>query len=155
MKPPYAIGSVPSLSGHAIAYRWRLLPRVRRHRASKPQGSSERVLPRQVTMDQIICASLSHTHYWYDVGMFKALANTVPHGGSRKWYPRNWPFPLRISFLFFVPSCCCFLTLTDPLRIQPWSQDRRNQTKSNRESVRASKQPVISTKRFVTYYYRW
>ena len=45
MKPPYAIGSVPSLSGHAIAYRWRLLPRVRRHRASKPQGSSERVLP--------------------------------------------------------------------------------------------------------------
>ena len=34
-------------------------------------------------------------------------------------------------------SCCCsccFLTLTDPLRIQPWSQDRRNQTKSNRES---------------------
>ena len=27
-----------------------------------------------------------------------------------------------------------YLTLTDPLRIQPWSQDRRNQTKSNRES---------------------
>ena len=23
MKPPFAIGSVPSLSGHAIAYRWR------------------------------------------------------------------------------------------------------------------------------------
>ena len=23
MKPPYAIGSVPSLSGHAIAYQWR------------------------------------------------------------------------------------------------------------------------------------
>ena len=39
--PSYAIGSVPNLSGHhAIAYRWRLLPRVRRHRASKPQGSS-------------------------------------------------------------------------------------------------------------------
>ena len=29
-----------------------------------------------------------------------------------------------------------YLTLTDPLRIQPWSQDRRNQTKSNRENVR-------------------
>ena len=40
MKPPYAIGSVPSLSGHAIAYRWRSLPRVRRLRAGKPQGSS-------------------------------------------------------------------------------------------------------------------
>ena len=60
MKPPYAIGSVPSSSGHAIAYRWRSLPRVRRHRASKPQGSSERVLPWQITMDQLIFASLSH-----------------------------------------------------------------------------------------------
>ena len=29
MKPPYAIGSVPSLSGHAITYRWRSLPVVR------------------------------------------------------------------------------------------------------------------------------
>ena len=66
-KPPYDMGSVPSLPGHAIAYRWRSLPRVRRHRASKPQGSSERVLPWQITMDQLICASLSHTHYWYEV----------------------------------------------------------------------------------------
>ena len=37
-KLPYAIGSVPNLSGHAIAYRYRSLPRVHRHRASKPQG---------------------------------------------------------------------------------------------------------------------
>ena len=74
MKPPYAIGSVPSLLGHAIAYRWRSLPRVRRHRASKPQGSSERVLPWQITMDQLIFASLSHTHYWYEVGMLKVPA---------------------------------------------------------------------------------
>ena len=29
-----------------------------------------------------------------------------------------------------------FLTLTDPLRIQPWSQDRRSQIKSKREYVR-------------------
>ena len=74
MKPPYAIGSVPSLSGHAVAYRWRSLPRVRRHRASKPQGSSERVLPWQITMDQLIFASLSHTQYWYEVGMLKVPA---------------------------------------------------------------------------------
>ena len=68
--PPYAIGSVPSLSSHAIAYRWRSLLRVRQHRVSKPQGSSEQVLPWQVTTDQLICASLSHTHYcWYEVGM--------------------------------------------------------------------------------------
>ena len=38
LKPPHAVGSVPSLSGHAIAYRWRSLPRVRRHRPT--QGSS-------------------------------------------------------------------------------------------------------------------
>ena len=78
MKPPYAIGSVPSLSGQAMAYRWRSLPRVRRHRTSKPQGSSERVLPWQVTMDQLIFASLSHTHYWYEVGILK-----VPAGWNR------------------------------------------------------------------------
>ena len=71
LKSPDAIGLVPSLSGHAIAYRWRSLPRVHRHRASKPQGSSERVLSWQVTMDQSICASLPHTYYWYEVGKLK------------------------------------------------------------------------------------
>ena len=76
-EPPHAIGPVPSFSGRAIAYRWRSLPRVRRHRASKPQGSSERVLPWQVTMDQLIFASLSHTHYWYKVGMLKVPAVVV------------------------------------------------------------------------------
>ena len=74
IKPPYAIRSVPSLSGYAIAHRWRSLPRVRRHRASKPQGSSERVLPWQVTMDQLVFTSLSHTHYWYEMGMLKVPA---------------------------------------------------------------------------------
>ena len=38
------------------------------------------------------------------------------------------------QILFLVVVVVVFLTLTDPLRIQPWSQDRRNQTKSNRES---------------------
>ena len=66
LEPQHAIGSVPSLSGHAIAYRWRSLPRVRRHRASKPQGSSERVLLHwQVTVDQLIFASFFHTHFIY------------------------------------------------------------------------------------------
>ena len=55
-------------------YRWRSLPRFHRHRASKPQGSSERVLPWQITMDQLIFVSLSHTHYWYEVGMLKVPA---------------------------------------------------------------------------------
>ena len=74
LKPPYAIVTLPSLLGHAIAYRWRSLPRVRRHRASKPQGSSERVLPWQVTMSQLICASFSHTHYRYEMGILKVPA---------------------------------------------------------------------------------
>ena len=73
-KPPYAIGPVPSLSGHAIAYRWRSLPRVRQHMASNAQGSFERVLHWQVTIDQLLCASLFHTHYWYEVGMLKVPA---------------------------------------------------------------------------------
>ena len=71
---PYAIGSVPSLSGHPIAYRWRSLARVHRHRASKPHGSSKRVLPWQVTTVKFICASLSYTHYWYEVGMLRVPA---------------------------------------------------------------------------------
>ena len=36
----YAIESVSSLSGHATVYRWRSLPRVRRHKASSPRVSS-------------------------------------------------------------------------------------------------------------------
>ena len=91
MKPPYAIRSVRSLSGHAIAYRWRSLPRVRRHRVSKPQGSSERVLPWQITMDQLIFASLSHTHYWYEVGMLKVPAYGLVGQGSA--------VPPRVSLL--------------------------------------------------------
>ena len=89
LKPPYAIGSVQSLSGHAIAYQWRSLPRVRRHRASKPQGSSERVLPWQVTMDQQICASLYHTHYWYEVCMVIT-------------YSRVWINRVRLPILLVV-----------------------------------------------------
>ena len=73
MKPPYAIGSVPCLSGHANAYRWRLLPRVRRHRVSKPQV---KVVPNGCCLSRspwtnYYSHSLSHTHYWYEVGMLK------------------------------------------------------------------------------------
>ena len=39
----YAIRSVSSSSGHALAYRWYSLPRVRRQRASSPQGSSSKL----------------------------------------------------------------------------------------------------------------
>ena len=109
MKPPYAIGSVPSLSGHAVAYRWRSLPRVRRHRVSKPQGSSERVLPWQITMDQLIFASLSHTHYWYEVGMLKVpavsrISQLYMYGCTVRTDRR--PFLVPTS----NPISCCFLS---------------------------------------------
>ena len=113
MKPPCAIGSVPSSLGHAIAYRWRSLPRVHRHRASKPQGSSERVLPWQVTMDQLICASLSHTHYWYEVGMFKVPYN-LPHFSQSRLpvISRNLPASVRFSSsvqytMFYLHTSSC------------------------------------------------
>ena len=54
----YSIGSVPSSSGHAIAYRWRSLPRVRRHRNSSPQGCSSNGRSLRITMDQLMCAYL-------------------------------------------------------------------------------------------------
>ena len=38
------------------------------------------------------------------------------------------------TFLVVVVVVVVFLILSDALRIQPWSQDRRNQSKSNRES---------------------
>ena len=114
MKPPYAIGSAPSLSGHAIAYRWRSLPRVRRHRASKPQGSSERVLPWQITMDQLIFASLSQTHYWYEVGMLKVPACTSKRPPAMAYYQtgkRSWIITTKIdrapAHVFAIPQTEC------------------------------------------------
>ena len=99
MKPPYAVGSVPSISGHAIAYRWRSLPRVRRHKASRPEGSSERVLPWLVTMDQLICAYLSHTHYRYEVGMLKVPANEEFLGAVALTSHTWGPYPLACLLL--------------------------------------------------------
>ena len=31
----------------------------------------------QVTIDQLICISLFHTHYWYEVGMLKVPARYI------------------------------------------------------------------------------
>ena len=75
-KPPYTIGLIPSLSGHTIGYRWCLLLRIRRYKAGKPQGSFKRVLPWLVTMDKLMCASLSHptNNNCYEVVMLKVPA---------------------------------------------------------------------------------
>ena len=104
-QPPYAIASAPSLSGHAIAYRWRSLLRVRRHKASKPQGSSERVLPWKVTMDQITCACLSHTHDWYEVGMY---VESTGYHALTTLYPSRHALIItkHLSYNAPSPGCC-------------------------------------------------
>ena len=104
LKPPYAIGSVTSLSGHAIAYRWRSLPRVRRYRASKPQSSSERVLPRQVSHHGPVNMRLSFPHpllvyYWYEVGMLKVPTLYVCMVIT---YSREWINRVRLPILLVV-----------------------------------------------------
>ena len=94
-KPPYDIGSIQSLSGHANAYRWRSPPRVRRHRASSPK-----VVPvtgaafLHVTMDQLMCASL-----------FPHPA--VPH--ALPWLPpgRSGPKPWKWGDYDGKKSTCC------------------------------------------------
>ena len=67
LKPPYVIGTVPKLSGHANAYRWRSLPRIRRHRAISPQDSSSNGCCLCITTDQLMCASLytAHTYMYF------------------------------------------------------------------------------------------
>ena len=52
------LGSVPSLSGHTIAYRWRSLPRVRWHRAGSPQGSSSNGCCLCTMHQMLLCSSL-------------------------------------------------------------------------------------------------
>ena len=104
MKPPYAIGSVPSLSGHAIAYRWRSLPRVRRHRASKPQGSSERVLPWQITMCVCVCVFSSHP-FWTSSSLDVPAGVTQEEGHT--------------GFLIHLPSAVRALIFV-ARRIQPF-----------------------------------
>ena len=82
------------------------VPRVRRHRASKPLGSSERVLPWQITMDQLIFASLSHTHYWYEVEMLKYRASHRTSASSRTKMPFTGP-NARASKQPYARGGCC------------------------------------------------
>ena len=69
---PHTIGSVPSISGHAIAYRLRSLPRVRWDRASSPQSSSSNGCCLCITMDQMLLYSSLFPHpQLASVSMFK------------------------------------------------------------------------------------
>ena len=71
---PYPVDPYSAICDDYAYIHTNILPRVRRHRVSKSQGSFERVLPWQVIMDQLICASFFHTYYWYEVNMLKVSA---------------------------------------------------------------------------------
>ena len=64
--------------------------------ASKPQGSSERVLPWQVTMDQLIlCASLVMNGHTYSKSMDQPGKVAGPVRGQLN--RENEYFPVRVS----------------------------------------------------------
>ena len=63
-KPAYAIGSVPSLSSHALR-----TDSVHCRESTGTGSVNLKVVPNGCclgrSMDQLICASLSQTHYWH------------------------------------------------------------------------------------------
>ena len=85
-----AIGSVPSLSCHAFAYRWCPLPSVHLHRASSRQGNSCHGCYLFRYQHRATFARLfSHTHYWY--GGHVRYRKTLPEASTDK-RTRNAPF---------------------------------------------------------------
>ena len=59
-------------------------------------------------MDQLIFASLSHTHYWYEVGMLKVPAESIK---SQVYTVQNHPlFVKTLSRLYY----CCTVDLFPP-----------------------------------------
>ena len=48
-------------------------------------------------MDQLIFASLSHTHYWYEVGMLKVPAEVVEQN-------KEMPSTSKIKFIFAIDN---------------------------------------------------
>ena len=77
--PPTTIEPVPSLSGHANAYRWRLLPRVRRRRASSPQGNSSKgcclFRYHHGPTNVFLFFPTPTIYYWYVANMFEGKAH--------------------------------------------------------------------------------
>ena len=74
--PSNVFGSVPSLSGHAAAYRWRSLPTIRRYlirsrQASLTNGGSSFRSHRHGSFFDV--PLFFHIHYWYVVGMCETV----------------------------------------------------------------------------------
>ena len=92
-------------SGHAIAYRWRSLPRVRWPKVSSPQGSSrnECSLFRHHNGPIIMRLSFFHTHFCYVVDMYghtysKSMdqPGKVANPARVQLNRKNEDFPVRV-----------------------------------------------------------
>ena len=81
----------------------------------------------------VICTLISrHTHTHTHT---HTLVIEPPLGGSMRVAQNDKDDRAKLRG-YVVAVVVVYLTLTDPPGIQPWSQDRRNQSKSNREHVR-------------------
>ena len=78
-----------------------------------------------------VCMVITYNRLWINRVKLPNLLVVSRTGKMKYPYCRC----IRGKCILVVVVVVVYLTLlTDPLRIQPWSQDRRNQTKSNRKS---------------------
>ena len=104
------IGSVTSGSGQAIAYRWRSLSRVRRHRASiSPKGSSSNGCCLFFTMDQLVYTPLFSFPHPLLVRVrsgYRVLKVPASYQQSNQLRVFSKPFYERCQFMTFEPTLC-------------------------------------------------
>ena len=89
------------------------------------------VLPRGDQCYPVICAAANPVRGLLDYDISSGEGRRV-QDRPNKVMTKSFIDSVRDRFL--VVDVC--ITFTAPLRIQPWSQDRRDQTESNREYVR-------------------
>ena len=86
---PTPIRSAPSLSGHTIGCRKRLLPRILRHRVSCPQGSSSKGYRLFRKADELIlCVARLPRLFLYEGGVQSLMHNRLM--GSRSGVSGGW-----------------------------------------------------------------
>ena len=69
-------------------------------------------------MDQSTCASLSHTHYWYEVGMLKVPATCMVTHIARVWINR-----VRLPILLVVSLTGKMNIFRPRSRVRIWSRE--------------------------------
>ena len=112
----------------------RLLCLGSRAKASTLRGRHRRFAGGSVfhTSSRGLLSLLATQQKWFHHLQQQVVHSLIPHSYYIHQVQYNVYAGVPSKLLFVV--VVVFFTLTDPLRIQPWSQDRRNQTKSNRES---------------------